>query len=60
MRNHKGYVAGYNGQVVVTAEQAIVRAMLVYSEPLDPRVGECPGRSAQWPRRTASDCHGIH
>jgi transposase len=28
MRNQKGYVAGYNGQIVVTAEQVIVGAML--------------------------------
>jgi len=28
MRNQKGYVAGYNGQLVVTAEQVIVGAML--------------------------------
>jgi len=28
MRNQKGYVAGYNGQLAVTAEQVIVGAML--------------------------------
>ena len=28
MRNQKGYVAGYNGQLVVTGEQVIVGAML--------------------------------
>ena len=28
MRNQKGYVAGYNGQIVVTADQVIVGAML--------------------------------
>jgi len=28
MRNHKGYVAGYNGQIVVTADQVIAGAML--------------------------------
>jgi transposase len=28
MRNQKGYVAGYNGQLVVTAQQVIVSAML--------------------------------
>ena len=28
MRNHKGYVAGYNGQIVVTMDQVIVGAML--------------------------------
>ena len=28
MRNQKGYVAGYNGQAVVTADQVIVGSML--------------------------------
>ncbi len=28
MRNQKGYVAGYNGQLVVTADQVIIGAML--------------------------------
>jgi hypothetical protein len=28
MRNQKGYVAGYNGQLVVTCQQVIVGAML--------------------------------
>jgi hypothetical protein len=28
MRNQKGYVAGYNGQLVVTAQQVIVETML--------------------------------
>jgi len=28
MRNQKGYVAGYNGQAVITADQVIVGAML--------------------------------
>jgi hypothetical protein len=28
MRNQKGYVAGYNGQAVVTADQVIVGAIL--------------------------------
>jgi len=28
MRNQKGYVAGYNGQLAVTADQVIVGAML--------------------------------
>jgi hypothetical protein len=28
MRSQKGYVAGYNGQLVVTAQQVIVGAML--------------------------------
>jgi transposase len=31
MRNQKGYVAGYNGQLVVTADQVIVGAMLTGS-----------------------------
>jgi hypothetical protein len=34
MRNQKGYVAGYNGQAVVTAEQVIVGAM-VSQHPVD-------------------------
>ena len=34
MRNQKGYVAGYNGQAVVTAQQVIVGAML-YRHPVD-------------------------
>jgi hypothetical protein len=28
MRNQKGYVSGYNGQLVVTTQQVIVGAML--------------------------------
>jgi hypothetical protein len=28
MRNQKGYVAGYNGQLIVTCQQVIVGAML--------------------------------
>jgi HEAT repeat protein len=28
MRNQKGYIAGYNGQLVVTADQVVVGAML--------------------------------
>jgi hypothetical protein len=34
MRNQKGYVAGYNGQLVVTADQVIVDAMLSW-HPVD-------------------------
>jgi len=34
MRNQKGYVAGYNGQAVVTADQVIVGAMLSW-HPVD-------------------------
>jgi Transposase DDE domain len=34
MRNQKGYVAGYNGQLVVTADQVIVGAMLSW-HPVD-------------------------
>jgi transposase len=34
MRNQKGYVAGYNGQLVVTAEQIIVGVMLA-QHPVD-------------------------
>jgi hypothetical protein len=42
MRNQKGYVAGYNGQAVVTAEQVIVGAMLS-RHPVDrTRSTRCP------------------
>ena len=34
MRNQKGYVAGYNGQLVVTAQQVIVGAVLSW-HPVD-------------------------
>ena len=34
MRNQKGYVAGYNGQLVVTAQQVIVGAVLAW-HPVD-------------------------
>ena len=34
MRNQKGYVAGYNGQLVVTAQQLIVGAVLSW-HPVD-------------------------
>jgi hypothetical protein len=34
MRNQKGYVAGYNGQAVVTSDQVIVGAMLSW-HPVD-------------------------
>ena len=45
MRNQKGYVAGYNGQLVVTADQVIVGAMLS-QHPVDrtllhPLPGQC-------------------
>jgi transposase len=45
MRNQKGYVAGYNGQLVVTAQQVIVGAMLS-QHPVDrtllhPLLGQC-------------------
>jgi transposase-like protein DUF772/DDE family transposase len=45
MRNQKGYVAGYNGQAVVTTEQVIVGAMLS-QHPVDrtllhPRLETC-------------------
>jgi transposase len=45
MRNQKGYVAGYNGQLVVTAQQVIVGAMLS-QHPVDrtllhPLPGQC-------------------
>jgi hypothetical protein len=34
MRNQKGYVAGYNGQAVVTADQVIADTMLSW-HPVD-------------------------
>jgi transposase len=45
MRNQKGYVAGYNGQLVVTAQQVIVGATLS-QHPVDrtllhPLLGQC-------------------
>ena len=45
MRNQKGYLAGYNGQAVVTAQQVIVGAMLS-QHPVDrtllhPLPGQC-------------------
>jgi hypothetical protein len=45
MRNQKGYVSGYNGQLVVTAQQVIVGAMLS-QHPVDrtllhPLLGTC-------------------
>jgi transposase len=50
MRNQKGYVAGYNGQAVVTADQVIVGAMLS-QHPVDrtllhPLLDQCRGRLA--------------
>jgi hypothetical protein len=45
MRNQKGYVAGYNGQLVVTAQQVIVGAMLSQHpgrpHPAAPLPGQC-------------------
>ena len=52
MRNQKGYVAGYNGQLVVTAQQVIVGAMLSASTPSTaPCCTPCwtPAASS-WPR----------
>jgi Transposase DDE domain/Transposase domain (DUF772) len=51
MRNQKGYVAGYNGQAVVTAEQVIVGAMLS-QHPVDrtllhPLLDQCRGQLAE-------------
>ena len=47
MRNQKGYVAGYNGQAVVTADQVIVGAMLSQHpsrpHPAPPAAGSVPG-----------------
>src|SRR5690349_9200466 len=50
MRNQKGYVAGYNGQAVVTADQVIVGAMLS-QHPVDrtllhPLLDQCRGQLA--------------
>jgi transposase len=51
MRNQKGYVAGYNGQLVVTADQVIVGAMLSW-HPVDrtllhPLPGTCRQQLAE-------------
>ena len=51
MRNQKGYVAGYNGQLVVTADQVIVGAMLS-QHPVDrtllhPLLGTCREQLAE-------------
>jgi transposase len=51
MRNQKGYVAGYNGQLVVTTDQVIVGAMLS-QHPVDrtllhPRFDTCRQRLAE-------------
>jgi transposase len=50
MRNQKGYVAGYNGQLVVTTQQVIVGAMLS-QHPVDrtllhPLLGQCQDQLA--------------
>jgi hypothetical protein len=50
MRNQKGYVSGYNGQLVVTCQQVIVGAMLS-QHPVDrtllhPLLDECRGQLA--------------
>jgi hypothetical protein len=57
MRNQKGYVAGYNGQLVVTADQVIVGAMLS-QHPVDrtllhPLLDQCRNQLATagiWPK----------
>src|SRR5437763_16526511 len=50
MRNQKGYLAGYNGQAVVTAQQVIVGAMLSRHPAgrtlLHPLPGQCRGQLA--------------
>jgi len=51
MRNQKGYVAGYNGQAVVTADKVIVGAMLS-QHPVDrtllhPLLDQCRGQLAE-------------
>jgi len=50
MRNQKGYVSGYNGQLVVTRQQVIVGAMLS-QHPIDrtllhPLLDQCRGQLA--------------
>jgi hypothetical protein len=51
MRNQKGYVAGYNGQLVVTADQVIVGAMLsqhpVDRSLLHPLLDQCRDQLAE-------------
>ncbi len=51
MRNQKGYVAGYNGQLVVTAQQVIVGAVLSQHRSTAPCCTRCwtPAASS-WPR----------
>jgi hypothetical protein len=54
MRNQKGYVAGYNGQAVVTANQVIVGAMLSWNPVgrtlLHPLPGQCRDPDLAAPR----------
>jgi hypothetical protein len=42
MRNQKGYVAGYNGQAVVTAEQVVAGAMCPRTPSTAPCSTRCP------------------
>ena len=42
MRNQKGYVAGYNGQAVVTAEQVVASAMCPRTPSTAPCSTRCP------------------
>jgi hypothetical protein len=50
MRNQKGYVAGYNGQLVVTAQQVIAGAVLSQHRPAAPCCTRCPRPAASsWP-----------
>ena len=62
MRNQKGYVAGYNGQAVVTADQVIVGAMLS-QHPVDrtllhPLLDHVPGAAGRGrdPARSCAPC----
>jgi Transposase DDE domain len=57
MRNQKGYVAGYNGQAVVTADQVIAGAMLSWHPAgrtlLHPLLDQCRDQLAAagiWPK----------
>jgi transposase len=64
MRNQKGYVAGYNGQAVVTAQQVIVGAMRLSTRSTAPCSTRCSiGAGISWPQpgsaRTCGPCSPI-
>lgn len=68
MRNQKGYVSGYNGQLVVTAQQVIVGAMLSQhpGERLHHHSGQADGALSElgvdgavwWSCRAGHRCRG--